>query len=143
MTNTVKTTTNRSEAMKKAWETRRANAAKKNAAAAPAPAPVVVVVAESPAPAPTVVKTAPKAEKPVRKGLTLCLCPDPNCKRMVSGNFAQGHDARLKGYLVAVRKGEKKLSDLRPDILAALPTLGFVVANFQDILGMLKKSAAA
>ena len=145
----------KSAALLKAWATRRANAAAKLVAGTPAPVaetpvvtapvapvtPAVTVVASTPAPTPAAAPKAnvqpQKADKPARKGLTLCLCG--HCDHKVTGDFGQGHDARLKSDLLAVRKGTKKLSDLRADQLAALPRLKFVLSSFQDILGTLPK----
>lgn len=54
----------------------------------------------------------PKAEKKLRP------CLD-GCGAMVPGNFAMGHDAKLKSLLIKVERGEKPLTDI-PEIVLDL-----------------------
>ena len=151
----------KSAALMKAWITRRANAAaaKKNAPTetempVATTTPAVTVVAATPAPTPVkpakptkVSAAAPKADvapkkgKAARKGLTLCLCGQ--CDHMVTGDFGQGHDARMKSTVAAIVKGEKPISALRTDQIAALPRLKFVLKLYPQILKMLPKGVHA
>lgn len=61
-------------------------------------------------------QTAPgavaKAASPVvkkEKALSPCKC---GCETMVAGNFAQGHDARFKSWLLKIERGEMQVKEL-------------------------------
>lgn len=49
----------------------------------------------------------PKTDKPLRP----CAC---GCGEQVTAYFAQGHDARFKGWMVKIEKGLMKVEDLPP-----------------------------
>ncbi len=53
------------------------------------------------------VAAQPKAKK--EKTLSPCKC---GCGEQVTGHFAQGHDARFKGWLLKVERGEMKVEEL-------------------------------
>lgn len=60
---------------------------------------------------------APKAKKaPSDKATNDCLC---GCKTKVGGKFAPGHDARVKGMLLRIERGEESVDKL-PAALSAL-----------------------
>lgn len=130
MTSTVKST-----AASKGWETRRANAAKKAEAAVVTATPVVAVAVETPKPVVSapVAATAPKKAKTVRKGLTMCGCPDVNCVTMVTRNFQQGHDSRLKARGKAILNGTASIKDLPAKSITETMVAEFWAKNFPTI----------
>ena len=79
---------------------------------------------------------APPGEKKVRakkeKTVKPCRC---GCGGQTTAFFVPGHDARFKGWLVKVEKGEKKVSDLPESVqkgykwvkkgVGAVPTLNY------------------
>lgn len=57
-------------------------------------------------------KNAAKAAKPPKeKTVRPCAC---GCGEQVSAYFAQGHDARFKGWMVKVERGQMAVKDLPP-----------------------------
>lgn len=52
-------------------------------------------------------KKSPVAKK--EKALNQCKC---GCDAMVAGNFAQGHDARFKGWLLKIERGQMQVKEL-------------------------------
>lgn len=60
-----------------------------------------------------------KAASPVvkkEKALSPCKC---GCTTMVAGNFAQGHDARFKSWLLKIERGEMQVKELPPAVQKA------------------------
>lgn len=113
--NTVKNTTNRAEAVRKAWETRRANAAAK---AAPQIVEKVVEMKKTTAPKAEVkkaekvqVKKAEKTTEFILDALTgekqIKKASNPTKQRFFA---AQGDDARLKSILLKVARGQEDAS---------------------------------
>lgn len=58
----------------------------------------------------------PKPEGPIDPGICLCGCGNP--KRTVKARFIPGHDAKAKSQLMKVDRGEAKIEDVNPALVA-------------------------
>lgn len=67
---------------------------------------------------------APKAEKVKRNCACGCVDPETNARTQVGGYFAMGHDARYKGWMIKIERGQMAVKDLPPTVQKEVAAAG-------------------